>query len=192
MPSLHLPYVNIALDTFALLVTLIILASCVNEFSNKKIGSKHFLLFQISVTIALIADIVGWLGEGHPSLSLMTLLANTVMACACRVAIIGFMGYFIASLYTNSRAATCILTIFRVLCGLSILFCIGNAFFGYAFYVNVEGHYEHSSSVTMGIVYLLYPVLSFFAIILMAFLAKSSAGINRLVFFIYTLFPLPQ
>ena len=49
MPSIHLPYVNIALDAFALIVTLIVLASCVKEYSNKKIGSKYFLVFQASI-----------------------------------------------------------------------------------------------------------------------------------------------
>ncbi len=189
MPSLYLPYVNIALDSFALLITLIIFSTFVSEFSNKNIGSKHFLIFQVSVAIALVADIIGWLGEGHPSLSVMTLTANTVMTCACRVAIIGFMGYLIASLYANSRASICILSIFRVLCGLSILFCIGNAFFGYAFYVNEQGHHVHSENSTMGVIYLLYPILAVFTIILMTFFAKSSAKINRFSFFIYTLFP---
>ena len=190
MPSLHLPYVNIAIDAFALIVTLIILATCIGEFSNKKIGSKHFLLFQISIVIALIADMIGWLGEGHPELSVMTLSANTVMACACRLAIVGFMGYLIASLYSNSRAASFVMSIFRVLCALSILFCIGNAFYGYAFYVNEYGHYEHSGNNAMGFLYLLYPILAGFATILMAFFAKSSAKINRWAFFIYTLFPI--
>ena len=189
MPSLYLPYVNIALDSFALLITLIILSTFVSEFSNKNIGSKHFLLFQVSVAIALVADIIGWLGEGHLHLSAMTLIANTVMACACRVAIIGFMGYLIASLYANSRASICILSIFCVLCGLSILFCIGNAFFGYAFYVNEQGHYVHIENGAMGVIYLLYPIFALFTIILMTFFAKSSTNINRFAFFIYMLFP---
>ena len=174
MPSIHLPYVNIALDTFALLVALIILCTCANEYSKKKIGSNHFLSFQISIVIALIADIIGWLGEGHPSLAIITLTANTVMACACRLAIIGFMGYLTAILYANSRAATCVLMIFRVLCAFSILFCIGNAFFGYAFYVSEAGHYEHTGNIMMGFVYLLYPILAFFALVLMALFAKST------------------
>ena len=189
MPSIYLPYVNIALDVFALVVTLIILITCINEFSNKRIGSKHFLLYQISVAVALIADMIGWFGEGTPSLSVMTLVANTAMACACRIAIIGFMGYLVASLYANSRAASCVLYIFRALCGLSILFCIGNAFYGYAFYVSETGHYVHSNNHAMGLIYLLYPILAALAIILMAFLAKSSAKINRWAFFIYTVFP---
>lgn len=189
MPSLHLPYVNIALDAFALVVTLIILVTCINEFSNKRIGSKHFLLYQISIAVALIADMIGWFGEGHPSLSVLTLTANAVKACACRLAIIGFMGYLIASLYSNSRAARCVLYIFKALCGLSILFCIGNAFYEYAFYVTETGHYVHSGNAAMGLIYLLYPLLSVFAIILMAFFAKSSARINRWAFFIYTIFP---
>ena len=189
MPSIHLPYVNIALDTFALVVTLILLASCLREYSNKRVGSKHFLLYQISIAVALIADIVGWMGEGHPELSQMTLIANTMVACACRIAIIGFMGYLVASLYANSRAAVCILYIFHGLCALSILFCIGNAFTGYAFYVSESGHYIHSGNRAMGIVYLLYPLMSVFAILMMALLAKSSARTNRWSFLLYTLFP---
>lgn len=190
MPSIHLPYVNIALDTFALVVSLIILISCIKEYSNKRIGSKHFLNYQILIAIALVSDIIAWLGEGHPSLSVMTLVANTVMACACRIAIIGFMGYLIASLYSNSRAASCVLYIFKALCVLSVLFCIGNAFSGYVFYVNETGHYVHSGNNVLGLVYLLYPIFAAFAIILMAFFAKSSAKISRLMFFVYTIFPI--
>ena len=189
MPSIHLPYINIALDAFALVITLIILVSCVKEFSSKKIGSKHFLLLQLSVVIALIADIVGWIGEGRTSLSVMTLTANTLASCACQVVIISFMGYLISTLYANSRAAICILNIFHVLCAFSLLFCIGNAFFGYAFAVNEYGHWHHSDNIGMGLVYLTFPILSFFAVALMALLAKSSAKLNRLAFFIYTLFP---
>ena len=189
MPSLHLPYVNIALDAFALVVTLIILISCVSEFSVKRLGSKHFLLYQISIAVALVADMVGWLGEGHPELSLMTVIANTIMACACRVAIAGFMGYLISSLYSNSRAADIVLYTFRALCCLSILFCIGNAYHGWAFYVAETGHYEHTGSVMMGFIYLLYPILAAIAIWLMAAFAKSAVQTSRLALVVYTLFP---
>ena len=189
MPSVHLPYVNIALDAFALLVTLIIFASCIKEYSNQKIGSKHFLLLQTAVGVALIADIIAWNAEGHPSLSVMSLLSNTVASCACQIAIICFIAYLIASLYANSRAAKCILVIFRILCAFSLLFCIGNAFFGYAFAVDVQGHWHRTANARMGLMYLLFPTLSFFAVILLTFFAKSSAKINRLAFFIYTLFP---
>ena len=189
MPSIHLPYVNIALDTFALVVTLIILASCISEYSNKRIGSKHFLLFQASIAVALVSDIIAWLGEGHPSLSLMTIISNTVMACACRVAIIGFMAYLVASLYANSRAARLILHIFYAICTLSILFCIGNAFYAYAFYVTPSGHYEHSGNMAMGVLYLLYPIFAALALVLMALFAKKSANVHRSLFLLYTLFP---
>ena len=190
MKSLHMPYVNIALDTFALIVTLIILTACVKEYSKKKIAAKHFLLFQGSIVVALVADIISWFGEGHPSLALMTVIANTVMACACRVAIIGFMAYLVVCLYANSRAADCVLHIFRALCGLSILFCIGNAFFGYAYHVTETGHYEHTASEAMGVLYLLYPILAAFALILMALFAKQSARVSRFLFLLYTLFPM--
>ena len=66
MPSLHLPYVNISLDAFALIVTLVILVACVGEYSRKKIAARHFLMFQIWIAVALVADIVAWLGKDIP------------------------------------------------------------------------------------------------------------------------------
>lgn len=189
MPSVHLPYVNIALDTFALLVTLIIFSTCATEYFRRKAGNPYFLLFQASVLIALIADIVAWIGEGHPSLSVMTVVANTMMACFFRLAILGFMGYLTASLYANSRVASFVSVIFHGLCALSILFCIGNAFFGYSFYVTETGHYEHSGNFAMGFSYLFYPITAAIAIVLMSFLAKRSARLNRAAFLMYTSFP---
>ena len=189
MPSIHLPYINIALDAFALVITLIILSTCINEFSNKKIGSRHFLLLQIAVAVALIADIVSWFGEGKTFLSAMILVSKTVASCACQVAIISFMGYLNANLYANSRVADCLLNIFRILCTFSILFCIGNAFFGYAFYVDAQGHYIRGENGTMSFIYLLFPIFSFFAVVLMSLFAKRSTKINRIAFIIYTLFP---
>lgn len=189
MTSIHLPYINIALDAFALVITMIIFVTCASEFSNKKLGSKHFLLLQAAVLIALIADMIGWLGEGRPALSPMTLISNTVASCACQIVIISFLAYLIESLYANSRAARCVLTVFRVMCILSLILCIGNAFLGYAYSVNEQGHWHRSEIMGMGLVYLFFPILSFFAIILLTFFAKSSAKINRAAFFVYTLFP---
>ena len=111
------------------------------------------------------------------------------MACACRLAILEFMAYLIACLYANSRAAKRILKIFHGLCGLSVLFCIGNAFLGYVFFVNEQGHYEHTGDFTMGFFYLFYPMLAFLALVLMALFAKSSAKVNRWAFLVYTFFP---
>ena len=189
MTSIHLPYVNIALDVFALAVALIILSTCIGEFSIKRIGSKHFLAFQIWVVLALIADIVGWFGEGNPDLALMTMISNTVTACACRFAIICFMNYLVASLYSNSRTSVLVLNIFQVLCLLSVLFCIGNVFYGYVYFVSETGHYVHSEDVMMGVLYMLFPILAVISIVLMSILATSSAKLNRWAFFVYTLFP---
>ncbi|MBR2927480.1 MAG: histidine kinase [Clostridia bacterium] len=190
MPSIYLPYVSIALDAFALIVTLIILAACLEEFSGKRGASKHFLLLQFAVAIALVADMISWIGEGHPSLWVMTAVSNTVACCFSQLAIICFLGYLTESLYVNSRAASFILNVFRVLCAASMGFCIGNSLFGYVFSVNDQGHYIHTDNIALGIVHLLFPVLSFLAVILMAIFAKSSAKINRFAFFVYTLFPL--
>jgi sensor histidine kinase YesM len=117
-------------------------------------------------------------------------ISNTVMACGFRIAIAGFIGYLTSSLYANSRAAYFVFMLLNCLCVLSILFCIGNAFLGYAYYVTEAGHYEHSGSFAMGVCYLLYPIISMIAVVLMSLLAKRSSGNNSLAFLLYTSFPL--
>ena len=191
MPTIYLPYINIALNSFALLVSLIVLASCFPEFSKKKWREKYFLLLLFSIIIALIADIVCWFSEGYIHLSVLSVISNTVASCAEQLAIICFMGYLKENLYESSRAVAFFVTLFRILCVASILFIIGNAFGGYAFAVNSQGHWHHTENIAMGVIYLLFPILSFFTILLMAIFVRTSTKINRIAFsvIIYTLFP---
>ena len=190
MPSIHLPYVNIAIDAFALVITIIILSSCIREFSSKRIGSKHFLILQISVVLALIADMIGWIGEGHLSLSVMTTVANTVASCMCQIAILCFLGYLTDNLYENSRYAGAILNVLCVFGVFSLAVCVGNAFWGYAFSVDSQGHYTHSENITMGVIYMAFPILAFVSIVIMSLVAKRSVKLRRASFIVYTLFPL--
>ena len=189
MPSVHLPYINIALNSFALLVALIVFSATFKGFSSKSVRGKYFFLLLSATMAALVADIAAWLCEGHPSVAALTVISNTVASCAGQLAIICFMGYLTRSLYESSPAAAFTLRLFSVLGGLSILFSIGNAFFGYAFAVNGQGHYHHSDSMIMGVAYLLFPILAFLAIVLMAVFARSSTKVNRALFLVYTLFP---
>lgn len=189
MPSIDLSYINIALDAFAFVVVLIIFATCFGELITKNSGSKHFLFLLSFVMLALVADIVSWIGEGHPSFSYMTVVSNTVASCAGQLAIIYFMGYLKDSLYKSSRAVEIILNIFRVLCVFSLAFSVINAFGGYAYHINEQGHYIRSENIGMGILYLIFPILSFFAIVLMSVFATRSAKTTRMVFVVYTLFP---
>ena len=189
MPEIYFPYINIALDLFALFISLIIFSACLGELTDKKARSVNFLLFVVSIMIALTADIGCWFCEGRPALSILTVATNTIASCFGQLAIIFFMGYLKNNLYENSRAATAILVLFRIICGASILFSIGNAFFGYAFHVNETGHYHHTDNLAIGIIYLLFPILSFFTVVLMTLFARSSTKVNRLAFLLYTVFP---
>lgn len=187
--SIYLPYVNIALNAFALCITLIVLIACISERSNERNGARYFLLLLISVSVALLANILAWVGEGKLSLAIMTAIANTVADCARQVAILSFMGYLILNLYSNSRLAIFLLNVFHALCVFAILFSIGNVFFGYVFAINEQGHWYRSEHIGMGALYLILSIFHFFCAILLILFAKSSTKFNRLVFFIYTLFP---
>ena len=190
MQSIELAYVNVAMNAFGLIVMMIIFSACLGEWISHKIGSKNFLALLILVMIALAAEIVAWLCEGRPELRTVTIISNTAASCVGQLAMICFMEYLCKILYAGSKAAAVTLNIFRVLCYISVLYCIGNAYFGYSFVVSPTGHYVHSGDVKMVIFHLLFSMMSFCALILMALLAKRSTRSSRVSFIIYTLFPL--
>ena len=189
MTNIALPYVSIALDSFALLVILIVFASCFQEFSGKRRKNKQFLFLLLSVTVAIVADIISWIGEGNLSLLYMTVTANTVASCAGKFAIIFFLGYLRYNLYERSKLARVTVILLNILGGLSIAFSLGNAFFGYAFYVDGHGHWHNSSNILMGVLHLLFPTVALLSTVIMALFAKGSAKINRMAFLLYALFP---
>ena len=190
MPSIDLSYVNIAMDLLSLVVVLIIFSACLGEWISKNTGSKRCLFLLGFVIIALVGDIVSWIGEGHPEYSMMTLIANTLTSCAGQLAMICFMEYLCFNLYQNSKAASVTLNIFRLFCSLSLMYSVGNAFFGYSFTVSPTGHYVHSENTIMVVFHLLFSIMSFFVLILMALFATSSRKSSRVAFIIYTLFPM--
>lgn len=190
MPSVALSHINIALNSFGLCVVLIILAACFNELVRQKSGSRYFLVLLSLIVFTLVADIFAWIGEGNVQLRMMTLIANTVASCVTRIAIICFMGYLKESLYANSRAAAFTLTLFRILCVISLIVTVGDAFFGYFHIVNEHGHYILNPESNIRLLSLLFPLLAFVAIILMALFATQSARVSRFVFIVYTIFPI--
>lgn len=189
MPNINFPYLSLALDAFGLVIIFIILTSCISERVRKRGGSVRFILLMSCIAATLIADIIGWIGEGHPEYAIMTLIANTVSTCLNYLTILCFMEYLRTNLYANSRAVTVITRIFGVLCILASAIVIGNLFYGYAYIVNETGHYVHSNNTTFSLIYMCYPLLAFFSVILMSLFAKRTAGLGRFAFVLYTLFP---
>ena len=97
-----MPYVCIALDAFAIIVTLIIFFSCLGERIKNESKSNSFLFLMLATVIALAADIVGWIGEGHTDLSVITVVGNTVASCAGYLTIFFFIifNYFFFFYFT--------------------------------------------------------------------------------------------
>ena len=190
MPSINLSYVNVAMDLFGLCIMLIIFLACLGERIRRKAGSIYFLYLIAFVIVALMADTVSWICEGKPELRVITVIFNTLASCSGQLAIICFMAYLRQRLYETSKAAECILNIFRVLCVLSLAYSIGNAFFGYSFSVSKSGHWEHSDNAIMVYLHLAFSMLSFVAMILMALFATRSTKSSRVAFVSYTVFPI--
>lgn len=190
MPNLYLPYINIALDSFALLVTVVIFATCLTERSYKSHDGKYFLYFMTAISIALIFDIISWACEGTISLSYLIIISRTVASCVAQASILIFMCYLKETISEGSRSTEYILKIFSILYLISVLFSVGNAIFGYTFALDGNGHYVHTGNVLFGILYLLFPFLAFIAIVIMAATAKGTSKANRIIFIFYTIFPL--
>lgn len=190
MPAIYFPYINIALDSFALIVVLIIYGTCLGERVRQKSGSAHFLILLSFVVLTLIADILGWISEGVVHLAPLTLIANTVASCAAQLAIISLLKYVKDNLYAHSKALSYTFSALMLLCAVSLAFVVGNAFLGYSFTVDEAGHYVHSQEPAMAMLTLYFPVLSFSTIILMALFSKKTPMGSRIGFVLYTLFPL--
>ena len=190
MPSLHLPYVNIALDAFGFLVMLIILLSCVNEHVKNRHGtSRSFIALLVSVIATLIADLLSWVGEGNIELSTLTTISNTVAVCCSYATIICFMFYLRETLNNKSKLISAMIGLFGVLSIVTEIFLVANIFYKYAFYVNELGHYVRVDDTMMSIIYLQFPVLSFIAIILALIFTVTSDKMIKRSFIMYTVFP---
>ena len=184
-----MPYVNIALNTFGLVVTLIIFFSCLEERLKKENSSNGLILVMIAVMVALIADTVGWIGEGHPSLAYMTAIGNTVAACAGYIATFFFMLYLKKSVFRDNKTVTVVVIIFAVLCLISILFVSNNAYTGASFTVDESGHYVHGDSHMAMLAHLQFPIVTFVTIILMSSVARGVRARNKIFYVTFAAFP---
>lgn len=190
MPSINLSLANVAINSFGLIITVIIFSACLSEWIGKKTGSKYFIIMLGFVMLALVGDIAAWICEGHPEVSVIIMISNTVASCSGQISIICFMDYLRHTLYENSKAASVTLNIFKVLCLVSLVYAVGNAFWGYSFVVSPDGHYVHSENVIMVWIHLMFSIMSFTALILMALFATQSAREIRVSFIKYTIFPI--
>lgn len=125
MPNIYLPYVNIALDTFGLLVMLIIFISCANEQVRKSRGtSKSFMALLVFVIATLISDLLSWIGEGKIELSTLTIISNTAAVCFSYVTIICFMLYLRETLNNKSKMLSAMVGLFGALCIITMTFLV--------------------------------------------------------------------
>lgn len=191
MPNIYLPYVNIALDAFGLLVMLIILLSCVNEhIRNRRGTSKSFMALLVFVIATLASDLLSWIGEGHVELSMLTTVSNTVAVCFSYVTIICFVLYLRETLNSKSKLLSAMVGLFGALSVITMMFFVANIFYEYAFYVDEFGHYVRVEDMIMSIIYLQFPVLSLIAIVLALMLTKTADKTIKSSFIIYTIFPI--
>ena len=190
MPSIHLPYVNIALDVFGLLVMLIVLLSCINEhIRNSRGTSKSFIVLLVFVIATLASDLLSWIGEGHVELAMLTTVSNTVAVCFSYVTIICFMLYLRETLNNKSKLLSAMVGLFGALSVITMMFLVANIFYEYAFYVDEFGHYVRVEDLMMSIIYLQFPVLSLIAIVLALILTKTADKTVKYSFIIYTILP---
>lgn len=189
MPTIYLPYLNIALDIFGLIVILIIFFSSINEKLGKGKSQKYFFVLLPFVMLALVADTVAWICEGYTELNVMIVVSNTVAYCMGYFAIACFMRYMKDNLYKDSKTANLIASIFSVLAVISSASIIFSAVRGYGYAVDEYGHYIHADDFLTALIYVSFPALSFLAIIMLSAFAENASPIKKIAFISYTIFP---
>lgn len=189
MPELYFPYINIALDSLGLIVILIIFFSCLGERIGKSGTQRSFLILLPFIILALAADIVAWSCEAHTELSSVIIVSNTVASSAGYLAIVCFMCYLKDNLCRESRTAAVTMSVFGVLCILSIALMVASAISGYGYVVDEHGHYVHRGDFATALTYLQFPTLSFLAIVITSLGATAAPISKRVAFISYTVFP---
>ena len=183
LPHIIFPLFSIALDSLGLIVVLILLLSCLDEKLRRQSGSRSFIWLLSFTMLALVANIVGWLGEGHPAYATMTMIANTIATCSSYLVILCFLYYLKKSSFRQHIAIFCIFSALCLICAISIGLWIGNIFFRYAYTVDANGHYVHGTSAIFTFLYLLFPAPALFAS-LMAAVLSTRLSLSRRIFFI--------
>ena len=181
--------INIALSLFALVITLIVFFSCLIERIKRETKSNGFVLLLAFISLALMADTVGWIGEGRPSLWAMTVIGNVAASCAGYLAIFSFIVYLKENLFVQSRPVSALVIVFAVLCLLSVMGIIINGCYGNSYIFDSNGHYIHDHTFPMPLIYLQFPFISFVTVSLMVVLAKGASVSDRIFYFLYVLFP---
>ncbi len=184
-----MPQANILINLFGLIVTLIIFFSCLEERAKKETRSNSFLFLMGCIIIALIADILGWMGEGNISLSLMTIIGNTVAYCSGYLAIFFFLVYLKENLFKTSKCVTVIVVIFGLLCLISIVYISVNASLGLDYYIDSEGHYVHSSDIDVMMTHFAFPVFAFLVSTMMIFISREISIRDCIFYLFYAVFP---
>ena len=184
-----MPLLNIALDLFGLIITLIIFFSCLEERIKKETTSSTFLFLMGGIIVTLIADMIGWIGEGNLALSTMTVVGNTVAACFGYLSIFVFIFFLKETLHGKSKTVEIIVYLVGLLCLVSIVMVSINAYNGASFYIDEAGHYVHRQGGALMITHLQFPLFAFVIILLMVFFAKDVSIRNRIVCVLYALFP---
>ena len=184
-----MPQVNIGLDVFAIIVTLIVFFSFLSERIKKENKSNSFLFLMIAIVVALAADVVGWICEGHTDLSLLTVIGNTVASCAGYLSIFFFIMYLRENLYKGNVAAKAIVVMVAVFCVACMIMVSVTSYHGNAFHVDGEGHYVHGEDHLLTMTHLIFPLMAFFTILLMVIFAKNVSVKNRCLYFVYAAVP---
>jgi hypothetical protein len=187
IPLLHF---NLFLDLLCLIMVMILLISCLSEKLRRRNSSIPFMMILSFTALTLLADMVSWLGEGHPNFAGMTISANTIGTCSCYLAILFFLYYLKEDAFHGNDKISLLFYFLCLVCIITIGFWIGDLFFHYAYEIDEHGHYVHEKNYLILILYLAFPLLSFLTVLLITVLNKRFRRTTRVFFVICTLFPM--
>ena len=185
-----MPFANILIDIFGLIVNLIIFFSCLEERVKKETKSSTFLFLMGSITLALIGDIVRWVGEGNVSLSSMTLVGSTVAACSGYLSVFFFIIYLGQNLFIRSRAVIALTVLIGIMCLASIVFMSADVLIELDYHIDNEGHFVHGEDPGMMLTHFAFPIFAFVISAMMILTARFIDLRQKIFYMFYAVFPL--
>ena len=145
--------VNVALDTFAMLLGFILYNCCIIDKQWNGRNLDYFLMMIVTVFLGLIADMFCWLVDGKAEYRALCISANTIFYCVTPVLAYLFWRYVLTFLNIEKERSRIHDLCFRIGLGISLAARILNLFTGFIFTVDETGTYHRGNYFVLAYIY---------------------------------------
>ena len=145
--------ISITADIFGMCLGLVLYLCCGSDTQWDEENLKAFLMLIGTCFVAAFADEYAWLVDGKDYLRIPNLITNTVYYGTTPLMAYSFWRYVVTFLNTRKERVDKWNKIFLTGLVVTVLSIVGNAWFGYYFFVDEAGNYQRAELFSIPLIY---------------------------------------